>query len=57
MKKEAFTIHSFVKLSEEKNMEYKNYTLDQALDFVLADSRKFEELDSDSDYECDNFEE
>ena len=42
-----------MKLSEEQNMEDANYTLDQALEFVLADDSEFENLDSDSDYEYD----
>ena len=32
-------------------MENTSYTLDQALEFVLADVSEFEELDFDSDYE------
>ena len=40
-----------MKLSEEQNMENTNYTLDQALDIVLADYSEFEESDSDSVYE------
>ena len=37
----------------KKNIESKSYTLDQALDFVLADDSVFEKLDSDPDYEDD----
>ena len=37
----------------KKNIENKSYTLDQALDFVLADDSVFEKLDSDPDYEDD----
>ena len=37
----------------KKNIENKSYTLDQALDFVLADDIVFEKLDSDPDYEDD----
>ena len=40
-----------MKLSEKQNMENTNYTLDQALDFVLPDDSEFEELDFDSNYE------
>ena len=40
-----------MKLSEEQNMENTNYTLDQALDIVLADYSEFEESGSDSVYE------
>ena len=40
-----------MKLSEEQNMEDTNYTLDQALEFVLADDNEFEKLDSDSNFE------
>ena len=32
-------------------MENISYTLDQALDFVLADDSEFEELDSDYEYD------
>ena len=42
-----------MKLSEEQNMEDTNYTLDQALEFVLADDSVFEKLDSDSNLEYD----
>ena len=42
-----------MKLSEEQNMEDTNYTLDQALEFALADGSEFERLDSDSNYEYD----
>ena len=37
----------------KKNIENKSYTLDQALDFVLADDSVLEKLDSDPDYEDD----
>ena len=40
-----------MKLSEKQNMENTNYTLDQALDFVLPDDSEFEELNLDSNYE------
>ena len=40
-----------MKLNEEQIMENISYTLDQALDFVLADDSAFEELDSDYEYD------
>ena len=40
-----------MKLSEKQNMENTNYTLDQALDFVLPKDSEFEELNLDSNYE------
>ena len=40
-----------MKLNEEQIMENISYTLDQALDFVLADDSEFEELDSDYEYD------
>ena len=42
-----------MKLSEEQNAENANCTLDKTLNFVLADGNKFEELNSESEYEDD----
>ena len=40
-----------MKLSTEKIMGNISYSLDQMLDFVLADPSEFEEWDSDYEYD------